>query len=171
MVTSDVVPFDSVGVEVVEDSQASLGLSALQEFLSVVRLGSGLGLPSSGVRPVTSSLSPSLAGARRPSEDLALMVETASGPVISLGVAGGLSEEVFGGLIGIEGDGSAALGLAVVVGLNAGEALAVVSVQPSDDETLAVPEMVGLGVGASGRLSVVGVLEGGAAASGAVAAR
>jgi len=87
VVTGHVVPFDSVGVKVVEDAEAGLGLSALQKFLPVVRLGSGLGLPSSGVGPVAGSLGPALAGARRPSEDLALVVETTTGPVVSLGVA------------------------------------------------------------------------------------
>lgn len=54
--------------------------------------------------------------------------------------------------------------------MDASEALAVVAVQPSNDETFAVPEMVGLGVGTSGGLSVIGVLERGTAASCAVAA-
>ena len=40
------MPFDSVGVKVIEDAKAGLGLAALQKLLSVVRLGSGLGLPS-----------------------------------------------------------------------------------------------------------------------------
>ena len=99
------------------------------------------------------------------------MVQPAAGPVVSLGELRRNVEEVLAGLVAVEGDGPAAVGLAVVVRLVAGELLAgVVLEEEGQDVLLAVPEVVGGGVGAPRRLPHVGVLVGERGAGAAAAA-
>lgn len=162
MVTGHIVPFDAVGVKVVEDTQASLGFGFVAGFVAVIGLGLALvsrKLPSSPVGPVTLSLDPSLLLARWPGENLALVVQATSGPVVTLSELSSLSKEVISAVVAIQRDGTASEGLAVVVGLCGSELLAV-GVIPSVHNLLSV-EVVGRAQRrTTGALAVVGVLEG-----------
>ncbi len=83
------------------------------------------------------------------------MVHAAAGPVVALRELRRHVEEVLGLGVGIQGDGAAALGLAVVVRLVARELVAVIVVQVErEDVALAVPRVVGLRVGAARVLPV-----------------
>jgi len=73
MVTSHIVPFDTVTVEVVQNSQTSLIFTSLLDLFTVVRLASG-GVESSGERPIVegsaiSGVKPGLIGGPEPSVD------------------------------------------------------------------------------------------------------
>ena len=98
------------------------------------------------------------------------MVHPSSRPVVPLGVLRGNPKEVLRGLVGVERDGPTALLLAVVVGLDPGELLALFAQEEGQDVPLAVPEVVGLGRGTSGALAVKLVVGGQGAAGGGAAA-
>ena len=195
VVAGDVVPLDVVVVEVVEHGQADLVLGSVLVVVSVVGLGqlllgpeiklgaSSNGSPTQSLRlyvfsylpssggPVSLAGLPALAPSRRPVERLARVVQPAAGPVVPLGELRRNVEEVLAGLVAVEGDGPAAVGLAVVVRLVAGELLAaLVLEEEGQDVLLAVPEVVGGGVGAPRRLAHVGVLVGERGAGAAAAA-
>lgn len=73
MVTSHIVPFDTVTVEVVQNSQTSLIFTSLLNLFTVVRLASG-GVESSSERPIVegsaiSGVKPGLIGGPEPSVD------------------------------------------------------------------------------------------------------
>ena len=87
------------------------------------------------------------------------MVQPAAGPVVPLRELRRHVEEVLAGLVGVQGDRPAPVGLAVVVRLVAGELLApLVRQEERQDVLLAVPEVVGGRVGAPRGLPQVGVL-------------
>ena len=87
------------------------------------------------------------------------MVQPAAGPVVPLRELRRHVEEVLAGLVGVQGDRPAPVGLAVVVRLVAGELLApLVRQEERQDVLLAVPEVVGGRVGAPRGLPHVGVL-------------
>jgi len=74
VVTSNVMPFDSVSVEIVEDGHASLFLAALLDLFTVVGLTTGW-VESSGEGPVLESSSiarikPGLIGRPEPAVDV-----------------------------------------------------------------------------------------------------
>ena len=89
------------------------------------------------------------------------MVQPAAGPVVPLRELRRHVEEVLAGLVAVQGDRSAPVGLAVVVRLVTGELLAPLVLQEErQDVLLAVPEVVGSRVGAPRGLPHVGVLVG-----------
>jgi len=153
VVAGHVVPLDPVGVEVVEDGEASLGAGGLLPGRPVVRLGQ---TGASGVGPVlTVGESDGPGVGVGPSHQLVSVIHNTSGPEEPLGVLGNEPVELVLLVGGVEGDWLHAHRLAVLPGL---VLLKVTAAKlPGHHEALALPEVVGSLGGTLGGASSDGV--------------
>jgi len=142
MVATDVVPFDSVGVKVVEDSDANL------VAVTIVGLWLGLGLFPSSWRPEPLSSDVSLLLARWPGDGSDVVCDPSTGPKVSPPVTDGNVDELERLFVVVQRDGASSLQLAVLVGLLAGEVGALVLVDLVRQNVLATLRIHLVGAGA-----------------------
>jgi len=78
MVARDIVPFDAISVEIVQDANADL------VAITVVRLSFGSRFLSSGMRPKSFASNVTFTSTRRPSDNSSIVIDSASGPHVPL---------------------------------------------------------------------------------------